>query len=121
VVKLTPPGSECSIIIGTEITSAAPGSVEALQLTVFDIEPARAGLVGRGVAVREVFQDVGGVFHHAGTEGRVPGPDPQRADYGSLPRSAIRTATVGCSKRSRRALPDVDRTRTTDEEDESWT
>jgi catechol 2,3-dioxygenase-like lactoylglutathione lyase family enzyme len=84
VVQLTPPGSECSIIIGTGITSAAPGSVEALQLTVYDIEATRAALVGRGVDVGEVFHDVGGVFHHAGTEGRVPGPDPQRSDYGSF-------------------------------------
>jgi len=40
VVQLTPTGSECSIIIGNGITSAVPGSVEALQLTVFDIEAA---------------------------------------------------------------------------------
>jgi catechol 2,3-dioxygenase-like lactoylglutathione lyase family enzyme len=84
VVQFTPPGSECSIIIGTGITSAVPGSVEALQLTVLDIEAARAELVGRGVDVGEVFHDVGGVFHHAGTEGRAPGPAPERADYGSF-------------------------------------
>ena len=45
VVQVTPPGSECSIIIGTGITSAQPGSVEALQLTVFDIDATRAELV----------------------------------------------------------------------------
>jgi catechol 2,3-dioxygenase-like lactoylglutathione lyase family enzyme len=84
VVQLTPPGSECSIIIGTGITSAAPGSVEALQLTVFDIEAARADLIDRGVDVGEIFHDAGGVFHHAGTDGREPGPDPHRADYGSF-------------------------------------
>src|SRR5688572_5096712 len=49
VVQLTPPGSEASIIIGTGVTSAAPGSVEALQLTVLDIEAARDDLAGRGV------------------------------------------------------------------------
>jgi catechol 2,3-dioxygenase-like lactoylglutathione lyase family enzyme len=84
VVQLTPPGSECSIIIGKGITSAAPGSIQDLQLTVFDIEEARAALVDCGVDVSEAFHDAGGVFHHAGTEGRVPGPDPQRADYGSF-------------------------------------
>lgn len=47
VVQLTPPGSEASIVIGSGITSAAPGSVEALQLTGFDIEAARAQLVER--------------------------------------------------------------------------
>lgn len=84
VVQFTPTGSECSIIIGNGITSAAPGSVEALQLTVFDIDAARAELVGCGVDVGEIFHDVGGVFHHAGAEGRVPGPAPGRADYGSF-------------------------------------
>jgi hypothetical protein len=49
VVQLTPPGSECSIIIGNGITSAVPGSVEGLQLVVEDIEAAHAELVGRGV------------------------------------------------------------------------
>jgi catechol 2,3-dioxygenase-like lactoylglutathione lyase family enzyme len=83
IVQLTPPGSECSIIIGNGITTALPGSLEGLQLTVFDIEAARADLVGRGVDV-EVFHDAGGVFHHAGTDGRAPGPDPQRGDYGSF-------------------------------------
>jgi hypothetical protein len=66
------------------LTSAVPGSVEALQLTVFDIDAARAELVGRGVDVSEVFHDAGGVFHHAGTEGRVTGPAPEHADYGSF-------------------------------------
>ena len=84
MVQLTPPGSEASIIIGNGVTSAAPGSVEALQLTVFDIEEARADLVGRGVDVSEVFHDAGGVFHHCGTEGRVAGPDPARGSYGSF-------------------------------------
>ena len=84
VVQLTPPGSECSIIIGNGITSAVPGSVQGLHLVVFDIEAARAELVGRGVDLSEVFHDVGGVFHHAGTEGRAPGPDPERRDYGSF-------------------------------------
>ena len=83
VVQLTPPGSEASIIIGKGVTSAAPGSLEGLQLTVFDIDAACDELVGRGIDV-EVFHDVEGVFHHAGTEGRVAGPDPRRADYGSF-------------------------------------
>lgn len=84
VVQLTPPGSECSIIFGTGITSATPGSIRDLQLTVYDIEAARAELIGKGVEVSVPFHDAGGVFHHAGTEGRVPGPDPNRSDYGSF-------------------------------------
>ena len=83
-MQLTPPGSECSIIFGTGVTSAAPGSIEGLQLTVSDIDAARDELVGRGVDVSEVFHDAGGVFHHAGTEARVAGPAPDHADYGSF-------------------------------------
>jgi catechol 2,3-dioxygenase-like lactoylglutathione lyase family enzyme len=84
VVQLTPPGSSCSVIFGNGVTSAVPGSVQGLQLTVTDIEAARAELVGRGIDMSEVFHDVGGIFHHAGTEGRVPGPDPQRRSYASF-------------------------------------
>jgi catechol 2,3-dioxygenase-like lactoylglutathione lyase family enzyme len=84
VVQLTPPGSQCSIIFGTGITSAAPGSADGLQLTVTDIDAARAELTDRGAEVSEVFHDAGGVFHHAGTEGRVSGPAPDRQSYGSF-------------------------------------
>jgi hypothetical protein len=84
LVQFTPPGSECSIIIGNGITSAVPGSVQGLHLVVVDIEAARTELVGRGVDVGEVFHDVGGVFHHSGAERRATGPDPKRRDYGSF-------------------------------------
>jgi len=53
-VQLTPPGSACSIALGTGISDAAPGSVGGLQLVVADIEAARAELVGRGVEVGDV-------------------------------------------------------------------
>jgi catechol 2,3-dioxygenase-like lactoylglutathione lyase family enzyme len=84
VVQLTPPGSQCSIIFGTGITSAAPGSADGLQLTVTDIDAARDELVSHGADVSEVFHDAGGVFHHAGTEGRVSGPVPNHQSYGSF-------------------------------------
>ncbi|MGX7678812.1 VOC family protein [Jatrophihabitans sp. DSM 45814] len=83
VVQLTPPGSPCSVIFGTGLTSATPGSVDGLQLVVDDIEAARTELVGQGVDVGEVFHDAGGVFHHAGTTGRVSGPSSDRQSYGS--------------------------------------
>jgi catechol 2,3-dioxygenase-like lactoylglutathione lyase family enzyme len=83
VVQLTPPGSPCSIIFGTGITPAKPGSAESLILVANDIDVARAELVSHGVVVSEVFHDVGGVFHHAGTEGRAAGPDPQGRSYAS--------------------------------------
>jgi predicted enzyme related to lactoylglutathione lyase len=53
-VQLTPPGSGCSIAIGTGLSKMQPGSVEGLQIVVQDIEAARAELVSRGVAVSEV-------------------------------------------------------------------
>jgi catechol 2,3-dioxygenase-like lactoylglutathione lyase family enzyme len=84
VVQLTPPGSACSIIFGAGVTAAAPGSAEGLQLVVSDIEAARAELSERGVEVSEIFHDTGGVFHHAGTAERAPGPAPDRQSYGSF-------------------------------------
>uniref|UniRef100_A0A7C3KFD9 Glyoxalase n=1 Tax=Oscillatoriales cyanobacterium SpSt-418 TaxID=2282169 RepID=A0A7C3KFD9_9CYAN len=83
VVQFTPLGSEASIIFGKEVSLAEPGSVQGLYLIVYDIEAAHAELVERGVEVSEIFHDIGGIFHHAGTEGRVPGPDPKRGDYAS--------------------------------------
>jgi catechol 2,3-dioxygenase-like lactoylglutathione lyase family enzyme len=84
VVQFTPPGSQCSIIIGEGITAAEPGSYEGLQLTVFDIEGARAELLDRGVDVSEVWHDAGGIFHHIGAANRAQGPAPEHADYGSF-------------------------------------
>jgi catechol 2,3-dioxygenase-like lactoylglutathione lyase family enzyme len=84
VIQLTPPGSPCSIIFGTGVTDAAPGSAGGLYLVVDDIEAARADLVDHGAQVSEVFHDAGGVFHHAGTTARVPGLDPDRRSYCSF-------------------------------------
>ena len=53
-VQLTPPGSACSITIGTGITDAEPGSVQGLQLVVEDADAAHADLSGRGVEVSAV-------------------------------------------------------------------
>jgi hypothetical protein len=78
VVQLTPPGSPCSIIFDTGITTAAPGSADGLYVVVVDIEAARAELVGYAAQVSDVFHDAGGVFHHAGTTARVPGRLPGR-------------------------------------------
>jgi catechol 2,3-dioxygenase-like lactoylglutathione lyase family enzyme len=54
IVQLTPPGSACSICIGTGLVESAPGSVQGIQLVVSDIEAARAELVERGVEVSNV-------------------------------------------------------------------
>ena len=53
-VQLTPPGSACSIALGTGISDMPPGSVKGLQLVVEDADAARAQLLERGVAVGEV-------------------------------------------------------------------
>jgi catechol 2,3-dioxygenase-like lactoylglutathione lyase family enzyme len=82
VVQFTPPGSPCSIIFGKGITTAAPGSVQGSFLTVDDIVAARANLVAHGAGVSDVFHFDGGL-HVTGTNGRVPGPDPERQSYRS--------------------------------------
>jgi len=84
VVQFTPPGSAASIIIGTGITDAKPGSYEGLQLVTTDILAAHDELAAAGVEVSEVFHDETGIFHHAGTAGRVSGPDAARGSYGSF-------------------------------------
>jgi catechol 2,3-dioxygenase-like lactoylglutathione lyase family enzyme len=53
-VQLTPPGSGCSISIGTGLSDMRPGSLRGLQLVVADIHAARAELAGRGVDVTDV-------------------------------------------------------------------
>jgi catechol 2,3-dioxygenase-like lactoylglutathione lyase family enzyme len=59
VVQLTPPGSACSITVGTGLSAMAPGSLQGLQLVVADIEAARAELAARGVEASPVqhFED----------------------------------------------------------------
>ncbi len=83
IVQLTPPGSECSIQFGKNMTSAAPGSLQSLYLIVADIDAARDELLTRGVQVSEVFHEgvLGGRFREAG---RVAGPSPDHSTYGSF-------------------------------------
>jgi catechol 2,3-dioxygenase-like lactoylglutathione lyase family enzyme len=76
VVQLTPPGSPASIQFGIGLTTQAPGSSQALYLIVDDIEAARADLISRGADVTEIWHGRG-----PGTEGHLPGPDPDRGSY----------------------------------------
>jgi catechol 2,3-dioxygenase-like lactoylglutathione lyase family enzyme len=76
VVQLTPPGSACSVSIGTGLLDTPPGSVRGLHLVVTDIIAARDELHGRGVEVSEI--------RHMTPRGWQPGVDPTRADYGSF-------------------------------------
>ena len=64
VVQLTPPGSACSIVIGTgmgEISEMRPGSVKGLHLVVGDVSKVREALAGRGVAVGEIDEHPQGI------------------------------------------------------------
>jgi catechol 2,3-dioxygenase-like lactoylglutathione lyase family enzyme len=85
VVQFTPPGSGCSVQFGTKMTSAAPGSARGFYLVVSDVEAARRDLVARGIEVSEVFHPgtPGAQFQIDG-RGRVGGPAPDHATYGSF-------------------------------------
>jgi catechol 2,3-dioxygenase-like lactoylglutathione lyase family enzyme len=89
VIQFTPPGSGASVIFGTNVTAAAPGSARGLYLVVSDIEAARKELLGRGVKVSELFHG-GGDLHMGADEPhlfgsvRLSGPDPERRTYLSL-------------------------------------
>jgi catechol 2,3-dioxygenase-like lactoylglutathione lyase family enzyme len=74
VVQFLPQGSACAVTLMCRPDAA--GSVQGLHLVVSDIEAARSWLVGRGVAMGELFHF---------DEGReVPGPDPERGDYNTF-------------------------------------
>jgi catechol 2,3-dioxygenase-like lactoylglutathione lyase family enzyme len=88
VIQFTPPGSGCSVIFGRNVTAAAPGSAQGLYLIVSDIEAACRELLGRGVAIGDLFHDAGD--EHAGSDEpylsgrrRVGGPDPEHSSYRS--------------------------------------
>ncbi len=86
IVQFTPPGSGSSIQFGAKVTSAAPGSAQGLYLIVSDIEAGRGELAARGAQVSEVFHAgmPGAQFQPDGTSGRVSGPAPDHASYGSF-------------------------------------
>jgi catechol 2,3-dioxygenase-like lactoylglutathione lyase family enzyme len=85
VIQFTPPGSGTSVIFGTNVTVAAPGSASGLYLVVSDIEMARS----RGVQVSEPFHG-GGDVHFGSDEPhlfgnvQISGADPGRRSYLSL-------------------------------------
>ena len=86
VVQFTPTGSGCSVQFGTKITSAAPGSAQGLYLVVSDIDAARNELAAAGVGISGVFHagTPGAQFEINGASGRVNGPAPNHASYGSF-------------------------------------
>lgn len=74
VVQFTPPGSGCSIGFGKGLTTMEPGSVQRLELAVYDIETARDDLISRGVEVSELY-------HTAPGQPPESGPDPEGRSY----------------------------------------
>ena len=81
VVQLTPPGSRCSIQIGTGLTDAPVGSLRNVYLVVTDIEAARSRLLEHGVEVDEIRHKTPIGSWDGGFE---PGLDPARGDYASF-------------------------------------
>jgi predicted enzyme related to lactoylglutathione lyase len=61
-VQLTPPGSACSIVLGTDITDMAPGSQRGVQIVIADAEAAREQLVSNGVEASDVDEQPWGRF-----------------------------------------------------------
>ena len=84
ILQYTPPGSAASIVLGTGLSPAAPGSAQYLELIVSDIEAAERDLVARGVETSGVFHDSTGGFNPFDRRTRASGPDPQRRSYGSF-------------------------------------
>jgi catechol 2,3-dioxygenase-like lactoylglutathione lyase family enzyme len=61
-VQLTPPGSACSIVMGTGITEMPPGSQKGVQIVVADAAAARKHLIDNGVEASEVDEQPWGRF-----------------------------------------------------------
>jgi catechol 2,3-dioxygenase-like lactoylglutathione lyase family enzyme len=78
IVQFTPPGSPASIQFGTGVTTMT-SPVQDMYLIVDDIEAARDELNSFGADVSEIWHGRG-----LGTEGHVPGRDPDRSSYGSF-------------------------------------
>jgi len=84
ILQFTPPGSPCSVLIGTGLTPSQPGSTQFVHLIVDDIVAAQAELVAKGVDASEVFHDAGGGYNRFDPAVRASGPDPERRTYASF-------------------------------------
>jgi predicted enzyme related to lactoylglutathione lyase len=106
LVQFTPPGSGSSIQFGVNLTSAAPGSAQAMPLAVSDIEDARQQLVAKGVDVSEVFhllKEPPADFKASASALAAHNPTISATAL-SFP-SQIRTATAGCCRKLRSGWP----------------
>jgi catechol 2,3-dioxygenase-like lactoylglutathione lyase family enzyme len=111
VVRLTPPGSATSIVFGTGITGAPPGSADGLHLLVPDLKAAIGALRHAGVDVTDAFHDLGGVFHRHSPEYEVPGRDPAQRDAASFARFSDPDGNGWVLQEQRTRAPGADRSR----------
>jgi catechol 2,3-dioxygenase-like lactoylglutathione lyase family enzyme len=81
VVQFTPPGSSCSIQIGSGLTDAPVGSLRNVYLVVTDLEAARSCLLERGIEVSAIRHKVP---IDAWDGGFAAGLDPAHSDYASF-------------------------------------
>ncbi len=87
LIQFTPPGSGCSVQFGTNLTAAAPGSLQSNYLIVSDVATARDRLADRGVDITGVFHCETGFacrFGGAIAPGRVDGRGPDDGSYSSF-------------------------------------
>jgi len=117
-MQFTPPRSEASIIFGKGVTSGRSASAD-LVLAVDNVDAAHEDLIARGVKVSEVFHYAGGPFSNTIENPRAClGATQKVVPTSRLPRSRIQTGTAGCSRRSRRAFPAANGSRS---EHNPWT
>jgi len=83
IVQFNPPGSDCSVQFGIDLTEAAPGSAQSL-LVVADIETAHDELAAHGADPSEVFHDGSDGYNRWDASTRASGPDPDRRTYASF-------------------------------------
>jgi hypothetical protein len=81
VVRGTAHGSSCPVILGAEISSAAPGAMQGLRFVISDNEAARAEWAGRGAEIGEIFHEAGNSLPSGGAERPVAGPHLQHRSY----------------------------------------
>ena len=85
LVQFTPPSSASSVQFGVNLTSAAPGSAQAMLLAVSDVEAARKELIASGIDASDVFHcDIGTACRFLGVGTRISGPHPERLSYSSF-------------------------------------
>src|SRR6478736_4468298 len=84
ILQFTPPGSPCSILMGTGLTPSPPGSSQFIHLIVSNIVTAWAELTANGANPSAVYHDATGGYNRFDPAVRATGPDPERRSYASF-------------------------------------